>query len=445
MHPVFLKNELLTFKEDKFISLDDDTLLATKDLLKLDDFKQVIFKTKKEFLNLHLKYNNLLGPSQDLSIFTNLGMRIKFLFFEELVSLSDLFLNAMTSCANLETLILKNIGSLDITDQSRTPFFNLHSLTFDNVIMSDKTFNILMKCFPNLKDIGICNCSIVIWPQVVKRFYPTYREPEVFSNCDSDDVFTDLNIINYLKTAVHIKSIRLEQCSHLFLQIPKHIKLSYFILNSVNPIYTAEEHKLDIKKLIPVLEEQTSLERLDIVCCVHCSLLSSVLKLHNLKHLTLHFSLDLHVECKDNSKTVITNFFSLLNNLKHIVTLNISYMSESLRMQYPSTMFAIPDHTLRSLKIYNSPIENCLKLVNIGTNLRILKIQNGETLTNDDFKLLFKKLTNLRQLSINNCKCLNDDVLLESPISNLKGKVFAYCKKIKIQLFNHIYHFCRFD
>lgn len=421
-----MNNELLTFKEDKFISLNDDTLYATTDLLKLDEFKQIIFKTKREFLNLHLKYNNLLVPSQDLSIFTNLGMRIKFLYFEELVLLSDLFLNALTSCANLETLILKNIGSLDITDQSRTQLLKLNSLTFDNVRMSDNTFNILMKCFPNLIDIGICNCSIVVWPQAVRRFYPTYRNPEIVTNSDSDDVFTDTNIVNYLKTAVHIKSIRLEQCSHIFLQLPKHMKLSYFILNSVNPVYTAEEHKLNIYKLIPVLEEQTSLERLDIVCCIRCSLLSSVLKLHNLKHLTVHFSTDSHLECKENSTTVVTNFFSLLSNLKHIVTLNISYMSESFRMQYPSTMFAIPDYTLRSLKVYNSPIENCLKIIDIGTNLRTLKIQNGETLTNDDFKLLFKNLTNLRQLSINNCKCLNDDVLLESPISNLKGKVFAH-------------------
>jgi len=410
LHPVLLKSEILIYSEEnqKF----------NFSLLNYDDFKQTLLKSKREFINLKLcglKTSHL----NDISIFFNLGMHIKSLYLSDLRILTDHFLDSITSyCYNLKSLSFQKIAELSFSDISRTPLFHLNSIHFNNMTLNDKNFNIIIKCAPNLNDLSFKLCPILNGLENIALFYPNYRNNEISTNFNSNYVFTDVNIVQYLKTAKHINSLQLEQCSHIFFKLPKHIKLKCLILEGTNSIYTQEE---TLKNNILTLTEHNTLEKLHLICFPCCSLSQAISKLHNLIHLTVRFSSSAHTPCKSCLQT----FVDKLSLMKHIRTLTIRHwLDDDLEV---SQIYLIPDCVLKSLTALKCSINNSLQLINFGKNLTRLHIYNGQILSDNDFQLIFKNLTNLRHLLMEHCIQLNDDVLLCSPVSNLKGnKVWVY-------------------
>lgn len=157
-HPAFSRKEFLTYQT------------SGVDLKKFTDFKKMLKKSRRKLFCL--KFVDFIFID-DLTIFTNLGNHIISLHFNNLKCLNDSFLDAISQCCrNLEKLELVRLQDLSITDKNRAPIYKLCSITLDDVQMSDREFNPILKFAPNLKDLSIVNCNINGSSQVLKRFYP---------------------------------------------------------------------------------------------------------------------------------------------------------------------------------------------------------------------------------------------------------------------------------
>lgn len=430
LRPVFTKNEQFVFKA----KTNDDTSSTTQ---LYNTFVQTLSKTKRDLINLNLEMNGLSENLNEVSLFTNLGARIKSLELKNLSTLSDLSLDSITtSCCNLESLNLSLID-LSITDKSRLPLLRLKQIYFFGVTMSDKTFNILMKYLPNITNIGFCGCPVVMWHQTINRFYPLSEYRGISTNFNSDHVFTIVNIIHYLSTAKNINILKLDQCPHILLKLPKDIKLNYLSLGDMHAACAPKllRSQTQFKSLVSALSEHTTLQKLDIVCCP-CFLLNAVTKLINLKHLSLNCYSDIHSECISDVQATFQQFFSSLSNLKHIKKFSFIDLTND---NYENGTYAIPEYTLKSLTFLRSPIDNLSNILKFGGNLTKLTIENGKVITENDLVLLFKNLTALRHLSIYDCINFSDLVMMNSSISNLKGKNKNKIICIQIFLLNHNY------
>lgn len=405
LHPQFLKNEKLTCKPLFFV--EHDPVIDY-----INDFKQILIRTKRELINL-----KIVAEPIDHTIFESVGHKIISLCLEHFgTKLTDTFVDTIIRCCiNLKSLELKDTVIKWISIKPNKPLLKLFSIKFDEVDMSDKNFNELMAYAPNLQDLSFTNCKILVWPQAIRRFYKNYNNFEILTNFNSDDVFTDVNIINYLKTTKCIKTLRLQQICHIFLELPKHIQLNSLILDCANSMYFAKEKPIDLDKLKLILEKHTTLQQLDI-SCFPCCLLLTVAKLHKLKYLKVNFTTNNNSVCI-NKQACLQGFVELLKDMKELRTLILVPWNN---IESPS--LALPDYTLRSLTSLNCKIQNGLKVMELAKNLTRLQIPNGDILTTNDLQLLFKNLNSLRYLKIHNCIKLDDDILLHSPISNLKGK-----------------------
>jgi len=108
-----------------------------------------------------------------------------------------------------------------------------------------------------------------------------------------------------------------------------------------------------------------------------------------------------------------------LKNLKYIRTLSLSNAQKVKNIEIPIPPF--PECTLKSLTSLDCSLDSTLGALTFGKNLTNLRIRNGDILTAGDLQLLFRNLTNLKHLWIDNCSVLDDDVFVHLPISNLKG------------------------
>lgn len=369
-----------------------------------------------------------------MEVFSTVGERIIFLSLIGLQQQTNTFLDSITGCCkNLHTLVLKDVCCLSITDNPcRTQLLGLKSLTLCNVKISDRNFNRLTKCFPNVNAIDIQRCGVtglmLYWHQAINRFYPDYNNQYV--DYDSDDLFTTVNFIRYLSKTPGIKTLRLKENSHIFPQLTDSLKLLNLKVSCYGSI-------IDLPKYVVALSKQTSLQRLDIGVCSCCVLLSPLTKLSNLTHLSICCQTSFrHPPCRDNKATVLIQ--QLVSSLKRMPNIrSFTLYGFPFNNDCPVEMFNIPDCTLKYLTTLKCPISDISKLHNVCVNLTNLEIP-GDILTACDLKLLFTKFINLRSLVLFSCVQLNDNILKESPISNLKG-ILLY--KYSDIIFNHLIYF----
>ncbi|XP_050424086.1 uncharacterized protein LOC126835492 isoform X2 [Adelges cooleyi] len=436
LHPSLLKKELLTYYEKTTEVKGQPTHSFTTHELEL--FINMVLQTRRRLLNL--KFCSLICL-KDLSIFEQLGDNIVSLYLWDLYCLTDDLLDAVVKCRNLETLELKNISSISITVKSREPLLKLKRLDFNQVNPSDREFNQIILCAPNLKDIGFSDCILIEWIQAIQRFYPNYRNNEITEEYNSDDIFTPKNIVKHLKNLKHLNILRLNQCCDRFLQLLNILTLESLTLDLVS---IASSNYSYLEKSIAT---HISLISLEVINWPY-ALLPAITKLYNLKHLKLILA-DFIVD--ENDTNHVINFTKSLSNLKSLEKLTIVPFVD--HPFFPKVN--IPDTILVSLKSLDCYIDSGIKLSNLGHNLTYLRIRNGNILTTEQYKLIFKNLTKLRYLRIGYCRNMNDDIMLgESSqdqnclISNLKGLVsltilgaklsHTFLRSIKLQDLKHL-------
>jgi len=403
-HPVFLRKELLNY--ESYYDASRNSFNA---------FENMLLQSRRKLLCLkffHLAY------IEEFTIFTNLGDRIISLSLNNFDSLNDLFLDAITQCcSNLEKLELINVLNFHLTDNDRKPILKLCSITLDRVRLFDREFNLIMKLAPNLKDLSILGCNLIGSSPVIKRFYP-HNSNHIdcsFSKYNSNNIFSEDNIVHHLNNFVRLNSLELNDGSSIFLQIqPIQLEIKSLSLNldrSTNNDFS------DYEKLNSVLGQYVFLERLEIHF-LPVRMLSIVSKLYNLRHLTLTYSAndsDYFDSCK-----YLKSFVESLKNLKYIRTLSF-YRAFDLSNQLELPVYPFLECTLKSLTSLDCPLDSNLGVLKFGQNLTNLRIRNGSILKVEDLQLLFRNLTYLKHLCINDCSVLDDETFIKLPISNLKG------------------------
>ncbi|CAI6368114.1 unnamed protein product [Macrosiphum euphorbiae] len=408
-HPVFLRKELLHYHP----YLDN-----------FNNFKNMLLKSRRKFLCL--KISGYITFIDYLTIFTNLGNRIISLNLIHMDLFNDSFLDALTQCcSNLEQLELKDGMDLILTDKDRKPMLKLCSITLNRIQISDRGFNLILKLAPNLKDLGILNCSIVdldgtcpilggSWTPL--RFYPDNINIDCsFYKYNSNEIFSEYNIVHHLSNYVRLNSLRLNHGTRIFYQI-KPIQFQFKSLSLNYKCQSLYAEFIDYEKLSLVLGQCVFLEQLKIYN-LPVGILSIVSKLYNLRHLKLSYNAD-DSNYSDASK-YLKSLVESLKNLKYISTLSFS-RDRDFNEELILPIYPFPECTLKSLTSLDCSLDSNLEVLKFGKNLTKLRIRNGDILKVEDLQILFRNLTYLKHLRIENCSVLNDEIFIDLPISILK-------------------------
>jgi len=184
----------------------------------------------------------------------------------------------------------------------------------------------------------------------------------------------------------------------------------------------------DILKLIT----QVSLQWLEINH-LPARLLRAVSRLHDLRHLTLNLTISHDVvEC-------MREFAESLRDMTRIRTLAVNRVVATSMDVGPDVVlqtFAIPECAYESLTSLDCSLDGSLCVLRSGKRLSSLRIRNGDILSAGGLRLLFENLIGLRHLWIDNCFCLDDDIMSGLPVSNLRGNptnyiLYNYCSLVE--------------
>jgi len=403
-HPLFLRKELLNYEPYE------------ANLNNFNNFKNMLLKSRRKLFCL--KFVGITCIEDNITMFTNLGNRIISLILIDLDLLNDSFLCAITqNCSNLEKLELRNVNDVMLTDVDHKPILKLCSMTLDRIKLSDKEFNLILKLAPNLKDLSIYSCNLVGINLIMKRFYPqnsNYIDCS-FTKYNSNDIFTEENIIHHLNNFVRLNSLRSNHGISIFYRIqPIQLEIKSLSLNLFQTIYS---DFFDYKKFNLVLGQYVFLEKLEI-SNLPIGMLSTVSTLYNLRHLKLSYT-SKESQYLDAGKH-LKSFVESLKNLKYLRTLTFIRGFDLINyLQFP--IYPFLECTLKSLTSLDCSLDSSLGVLKFGKNLTNLRIRNGGILKVEDLQLLFRNLTYLKHLWIDNCSVLNDDIFIKLPISNLKG------------------------
>lgn len=399
LHPKLIKKDWVIFGSRK-MHLKYNHTYEIDERLHFDNFTKLFLNSERVYLNLKIQYPIFINP---VNIFQDFSYKIVSLKLTNIPCFIYLDINSIINkCLNLESLELKKVFKITITDGNIR--LKMHSIKFNNVNITDYSFNMIMKYFPNIENFELNNCWIV--------------ESEL---CNSEKVmFTVKNIINYFKTTTNINNLTLQNYI-IFMHLPSHIKLKYLTLENHRPKYFYTNSHNDLTKLSLQLKLHTSLHQLTLKM-FPCCLLSVVSNLFNLKQLEVHFTVDDSNVC-NVIKLCLKTFIESLTNMKKLSKLSITPWSPDKVLIYSDTVPNIPKNILNVLTSLDCHIENGLQIAHFNKDLKYLRIQNGNVLTANDLHFIFNNLINLRTLCIEKCDVFNDDILSELPISNLKGKI----------------------
>jgi len=115
----------------------------------------------------------------------------------------------------------------------------------------------------------------------------------------------------------------------------------------------------------------------------------------------------------------LKSFMLSLKDLKHIKTLSFNRADQNHCIMFPT--LALPNCIFNSLTSLDCSLDTDFGALILGKNLTSLRIRNGDILNEDYLKLIFTRLTNLKHLHIDRCYNVNDFILIDLPIYNLKG------------------------
>lgn len=414
LHPKFTRNETLVFNffaNDKFGRCqrieriyDDPDEGRSFETETLEDFINTVKESKRKILNLKFTHVPCMPclEKTTLPLFSKRGLDIKTLYFSHFGEHKDILSNAylttiLSQCRNLETLSISGYEIVMETYDPQNSLLELKCLNFcffKNTI-SDTSFEVLMKHAPNLN--ALCLDMIDIDPFI----YNSYGfKPNALK--------TYLNVINYLKTAQKITTLKVDILFNIFIEMSPHIKLKVLQIDCSDLFKGEHDHYNNFKMK---LEEHQSLEKLSI-SNISCCLLSAILKLQNLKHLKINYIMNKYCS---NYTVCLRSFLNSLSDMKHMKKLSIDHELGSGEL-----LFMIPGCTLSLLTSFVGDIRNVTDVLHYGKNLLKLTIYNGDILTTSDLQLLFNNLTNIRYLQIDKCTHFKDNILTKL---NLKGNI----------------------
>lgn len=418
LHTTLIKKDWVTYDARTKTHKNRYSYNDYLDLQHFISFKEKCLNSKRTHFNLKIYFTTFIDP---IEIYKDLGIKLVSLILINLPWFIDSVLESITKyCINIERLEIEGVRNIYINDGDKIhrPLLNLTSIKFNNVYITDRNFNIIMKCFPNLKSLELKNCKIKYWPELIKNFYPDYDD----SDYDYDTIFTEQNVINYLKTTKNINNLILQNYN-IFINLPSHIKLKYLTLDCLQPLNIdfSDEHLIIFKELSLKLSMHVSLLQLDIKM-FPCCLLSSLSKLHNLEQLKVQFIFNSSNRC-NVIESCFLKFVESLINMKKLRKLSLIPVNQDGELMCPIP--DIPKDILDVLTLLDCVIENGRQITYFNKNLKYLRIRNGNVLTTNDVHFIFNNFLNLKSLWIDGCCVLDDELVSVLSISNLKGKTVS--------------------
>lgn len=393
IHPIFIANELFTIQGPM---MNMYTASAVKCL---DTIGDVVSNSKRELLSL--KFCGFIDIQVCMFIFQRVGYKITRLFLEDINLMTDAFRTIITQCCNLKTLKLKNIDHWwCLSTESLKPTSSLETLVLKQQQLPDNIFNFIVSLIPNIVtldlDFNVYNTEVV--------------------NARSLNSVNENSILEFLKTSNRLTRLKLNGNVRIFNRLPKNIQLKALHLN-----YETLNNN-ELQKFLPLIEEHKLLQKLE-VSYLPCCLLKGISKLSNLRELKVKYITN-HIFVSDNSNKIecLNDFFASLKNMKDLRKLTIK-PDVKIHQKHYKNLPLIPQQILQSLQLLDCYINIEKNNLPVENNLTKLRIRNGDVLKADDFKKISENLIHLKDLRIDQCYHLTDDILLQSKISNIKGNL----------------------
>lgn len=382
--PEFVLNELIVINCDVQEQYVPDFMTTVNHVLK---------NSKRMILNLKMSgfFTFFNAEFVDESIYKN----VKELYLDDIEIMTDSFIRMIAVCCNLEVLNLKDILQWPIFVPAHfnfEPLRRLKTISFNLRYFPSELFHFLLSLASNLFTLDL-NFPI-------QRF-----EPPGFKS------ITQKDIVLYLVETKSVRHLKINKSCHFLSKVPKNLQLKGFSVKF--HVYSRA-----LNHFTALLNEHTFLEQLE-VHMLPCCLLFSISRLIYLKQLDLTYFPN--PECPSVCfKECLQKFCDSLNDMTDLKQLSL-LPAKQLTIAYYGVLPTIPQCTLDSLQSLDFYTNTNKEIIRLGKNLTKLRIRNGDLLTVSDFKLLFENHTNLKDLWIDNCCKLNDDVLLKSGIFNIKG------------------------
>lgn len=382
--PEFVSNELIVIKCDVQDNDVPDMMTTVNCVLK---------SSKRMKLNLKLSgfFTFFDAEFVDETIYKN----VVELYLDDIEIMTDSFTRMLSVCCNLKMLNLKDIPQWPITvpiSVNFEPLRNLKTISFNLRYYPSDLFHFLLSLAPNLYTLDLN--------------FPILRyEPPGFKS------ITQRDIILYLVETKSVRHLKINKSCHFLSKVPKNLQLKGFSVKF--NIYSRA-----LNYFSALLNEHPFLEQLEVLM-LPCCLLIEISHLIYLKQLDLTFFPN--SECPSLClKECLQRFCDSMSCMTELKKLSL-LPAKPMTIAYYGVLPSIPKCTLDSLQSLDFYMNADKNIIRFGKNLTKLRIRNGDLLTVSDFKVLFENHTKLRDLWIDNCCTLTDDVLLNSGIFNIRG------------------------
>lgn len=388
IHPMFIKNELFTIDGPKQTGCADQVDI-------LNDYHRALKDSKRKILNI--KFRGFGTLHKCTLIFQDIAEYVREIYLEDIHVLTNAFIHIITSCCNLKMLEFRNITRWCLSVDHPKPMLSLKILVYKLASLPNNVFNLLASLASNIDTLDL-DYTV---------FNTTVSTP--YCNVNRGNVLQFINKIN------NLTNLRINDNCWILNRLPKRLQLKTLNIN-YQRFYT---DAIELFQFESVISEHKSLQRLEVLA-IPCCLLLAIRDLKFLQQLNITYA-KYHIHTCYDKQICLQNFYDSFNDMKYLKKLSVTSEVPMHNPEYYSSIPSIPQHILKSLQSLDCYFSPQMSITTFGNNLTNLRIRNGNILTATDFKLLFKQLIKLRNLWIDKCHKLNDDVFLDSSVSNLKG------------------------
>lgn len=362
----------------------------------LNEYHQALKESKRKVLNIRFRGFGTLHKC--MFIFQDIAENVREIYLDDIHVLTNAFLQMITNCCNLKMLEFRNITRWCLPVNHPEPIHSLKTLVYKLGTLPNNVFNLLASLASNIEALDL---DYLVFNSTVSTPYCNVNRNSV---------------MQYIYKMKNLSNLRVNDNCWILNRLPKRLRLLTLSLN-YQRYYT---DAVELYQFETVIREHKSLTNLE-VFAIPCCLLQAIRDLKFLQHLNLTYA-KYHIYSCSDKKTCLQNFSDSFNEMKYLKTLSLtSEIPMHDEVHFLNCIPSIPLHILKSLQSLDCYLSPVMSLTTIGNNLTNLRIRNGNILTPSDFKLLFKQLTKLRDLWIDKCYRLNDDVFLDYSLSNLKG------------------------
>ncbi|VVC38406.1 Hypothetical protein CINCED_3A000081 [Cinara cedri] len=390
IHPMFIKNELFIVQDPKQNGYNDKEQMEFLNL-----YHQILKESKRKMLNLKLRGFSTLYKCS--FIFEGIGEKVREIYLENILVMTNALIDIITSCSNIKKLEFSNINRWSLAVENPKPILSLKVLVYKLATLPNNVFNLLASIASNIDTLDLD------YNVLENEVYTPY--------CNVNQT----NVMQFIKNIKNLTNLRINDNWWILNRLPKNLQLKALNIN-YQRFYM---NTIELSQFEAVIRNHKSLQQLEILG-IPCCLILGIRNLQFLQELNLTYA-KYHVHVCCNKQLCFQNFQNSFNNMKYLKILSVTAEVPMHKPKYFNSIPPIPQHIMKSIQSLDCYFSPEMSIATFDNNLTSLRIRNGNILSVEDFIILFKELTKLTSLWIDRCYKLNDDVISDCSISNLKG------------------------